>query len=266
MSLIYNLDVNLMSGRKNKTLDSFRLEEYRSELAEAKNYSELKKTYSSHLQEIKDLNTPKLWDNLNFEHFNIKNQNPMMWDRINTVARLIPRSIKKVLDIGFGGAQLEDLVGTSYDWHGLDISPKSVKSASKRHPNKHFQIGQITALNFPKLYFDCVIALELLEHIPPHSTFKALSQVHDVLKPDGYFIVSVPLNEDLEHTASNPNAHVRVYTPALIQAELHIAGFKIISTEFLYAFHKYYPAKKVLTQLFPFLKQPNIIIILARKS
>ena len=246
--------------------DPFRLEEYRSRLAEAKNYPELKKTYSSKLPEIKDLNTPKLWDKLNFEHSDIKIQYPMMWDRLITVAKMIPDGVKSVLNIGFGGAQLEDLVGKSYDWYGVDISPKSVKEASARHPDKHFQIGQITNLKFPKDYFDCALVLEVMEHIPPRQTFKALSQIYKVLKPGGYLIVSVPLNEGLEHMGSNPNAHVRVYSPALIGAELAIAGFKVLSTRFLYAFHKNYSAKKLIARLLPFFKQPNIIILLAQKQ
>lgn len=242
--------------------DPFRLEELRSRLAEAKDYSELKKTYSPKYPEINDLNTPKLWDKLNFEITDAKTQYPMMWDRINTVARMIPRGVNKVLDIGFGGGLLEDIVGNSYDWYGIDISPKSVKTAYGKHPDKHFQVGQITNLKFPKNYFDCVVVLEVMEHIPPRLTFKALSQVYKVLKPGGYLMVSVPLNEGLEHMGSNPNAHVRVYTPPLIEAELKIGGFKIIDRKFLYAFHKYYYVKK----LFGFLKQPNIIILLSQKK
>lgn len=246
--------------------DPFRLEEYRTQLAKAKNYPELKKTYSSKFPEIQDFNTSKLWDKLNFEISDPKTQYPMMWDRINTVARLIPAGVKKVMDIGFGGGQLEDIVGNSYDWYGIDISPKSVTSAARRHPDKQFKIGQITNLKFTKNSFDCVIALELLEHIPPHQTLNALSQSYKVLKPGGYLIVSIPLNEGLEHMGSNPNAHVRVYTPALIVAELTIAGFKIITKQYLYAFHNNYSIKKLITRLLPFLKQPNVIILLVQKK
>lgn len=242
--------------------DPFRLEEHRSKLAEEENYHELKKTYSPKYPEINDQNTPKLWDKLNFELKDIKAQNPMMWDRINMVARMIPKGVNKVLDIGFGGGQLEEIVDSSYDWYGIDISPKSVKAASTKHPDKHFQVGRITDLNFPKNSFDCVLALELMEHIPPHLTFQALSQIYKVLKPGGYLIVSVPLNEGLGHMSSNPNAHVRVYTPHLIEAELKIGGFRILDKKFLYAFHRYYYIKK----LFGFLKQPNIIILLSQKK
>lgn len=242
--------------------DPFRLEEQRSELAKKKNYSDLKKTYSPKYPEIDDQNTPKLWDKLNFEVTDIKTQNPMMWDRIHTVAKSIPKEVNKVLDIGFGGGLLEDIVDTCYDWHGIDISPKSVKSALTKHPGKHFRVSQITDLKFPKDYFDCVIVLEVMEHIPPRLTFTALSQIYKVLKPGGRLIVSVPLNEGLEHMNSNPNAHVRVYTPALIEAELNTGGFKVYDKKFLYAFHRYYYIKK----LFGFLKHPNIIILLAQKQ
>lgn len=249
--------------------NAFRIEELRSRLASKKEYKKLRETYTAKFSEIKDLNTPTLWDHLNFEHNNIKTRNPMMWDRIYTVAKTIPQGVKKVLDIGFGGAQLEDIVNNSYDWYGVDISPKSVKTASSKHPDKHFQISQITNLKLPKDRFDCAIILEVMEHIPPILTFNALKETYRVLKPSGYLIVSVPLNEGLEQMiarGSNPNAHVRVYTPDLIQAELKMGGFKIITTKLLYAFHKYYSIKKIAVEILPTLRHPNNIILLAQKQ
>lgn len=252
-----------------KSTNPFKVEELRSKLAKEKKFDLLKETYSSKFPEIKNSNTPTLWDRLNFEKFDIKTQNPMMWDRLNIVAKIIPKGVKKVLDIGFGGAQLEDLVINTFSWFGIDISPKSVKNATTKYPDKDFQLGTITNIGFPKNSFDCAIALEVLEHIPPHQILTALSEVIQVLKLNGFFIVSVPLNEDLESMikiGSNPNAHVRIYSPELVKVELEVSGFKILSSQYLYAFHEYYYPKKILVNLFPFLRHPNNIIILAQKA
>ena len=78
----------------------------------------------------------------------------------------------------------------------------------------------------------------------------------------------MPLNEGLEEMikqGKNPNAHVRIYTPDLIRAEIEIAGFKILKQKLLFAFNKYYLLKSFLVKFLPGFRQPNGIIIIAQK-
>ncbi len=64
----------------------------------------------------------------------------------------------------------------------------------------------------------------------------------------------------------NPNAHVRIYTPDLIKAELRIAGFKILKEKRLYAFHNFYGLKTLIAKhLLPRKFNQNNIIVLAQK-
>ncbi len=124
-------------------------------------------------------------------------------------------------------------------------------------------------MKLPSDHFDYAIAIEVLEHIPPCNTLQALSEIKRVMKPGGYLIASVPLNEGLEEMITrgeNPNAHVRVYTPDLIEGELRIAGFTIQDEKQLIAFHKWYGVKTILAKYVMFRKfKPNNIIILAQK-
>jgi len=79
----------------------------------------------------------------------------------------------------------------------------------------------------------------------------------------------VPLNEGLEAMISkgkNPNAHVRIYTPELIKAELEINGFKILKVKKLFAFHNLYKLKTFIAKYLLRKKSHyNNIIIFAQK-
>lgn len=249
----------------------FDIERKREELAKSRQYSELGSTYSKEFSEIDDLNSPKFWDLLN-QADNVSNRiNPMARDRINTVKQLIPKDASKIIDIGFGSAQLEKsvlLAKKKIQWFGVDISYKSVKRASILYPQGKFKTGNITRLKYQNGFFDCAIALEVLEHIKPSLTFRALSEVHRVLKSNGVFIISVPLNENLEEMVlrgENPNAHLRVYSQSLIKAELEMSNFKILKEKTLYAFNNGYMFKTLIAKLIPGIRKPNNIIILAQK-
>lgn len=250
----------------------FRIEELRAKLASSKKISELIKTYKRVNPEIKDLNTPKLWDSLNRRAPITRKGDPMTHDRLVSVTKLLSEENIKVLNIGFGAGDLETYVlkeDSRFKWCGVDISQASVKSAKKRFTKGIFKIGKIDELKFSKQFFDYVVILEVLEHVRPSKLFSSLKEVKRVLKREGKIIVSVPLNEGLEQMVKrgeNPNAHVRVYTPELIEAELRIAGFKILWTKLLFAFHNYYAFKAFISRyLLPGIRKPNNIILLAQK-
>src|SRR6266487_1950128 len=137
-----------------------------------------------------------------------------------------------IVNIGFGSGNLEreyfqSQSQANVNWHGIDISPASVKKVQQEFPNGKFEIGSILDMKLPSDYFDYAIALEVLQLIQPRNTFQALNEVKRVVKPGGYFIVSVPVNEDLEGMIArgeNSHGHVRMYVPELIEAELRMTG------------------------------------------
>lgn len=251
--------------------DPFRVEELRAILAEKMKLDDLKKTYRKSFAEIRDINSPEFWDKLLVENKERERQSPITRDRIKTVARMIDGLQGKLLDVGFGHGFIEEYLGTesTFDLYGIDISQKAVKKLQKA-VNGDFKVGSILEIPFTDKFFDVVLALEILEHIPPHNTFKAIDELHRVLKVDGTLIVSAPLNEGLEEMCRdgiNPSGHVRVYTPQLIKTELQITGFQIQKERFLYAFKTLYWLKKILPKTI--LKNkwiPNNIIILAQKQ
>lgn len=253
----------------------FRVEDLRAKLANELKFSQLIKTYSKSYPEIKDQNTPKLWDHLNIEARTLIDNNPMEEARLNFVSSLIKGDKIKVLDVGFGSASLEQKYfntnsGKKVEWFGTEISNKSIKRAQKQFPKIEFRLGKISNIKYPNNKFDYVVALEVLEHIKPSETFKALREIFRVVKPGKYFIVSVPLNEGLEEMVSrgeNPNAHVRTYTPDLIKAELQIVGFAVIKEKKIFAFNSHHAIKSFVAQyILPKKFKHNNIIIMAQKQ
>lgn len=251
----------------------FEVERSRAKLAKKLKFSELLRTYSSGYSEIRDKNTSELWDLLNRANCTLaEDKNPMLKDRLRLTANMINGDNLKILNIGFGSGNLEKIYFArkkNFNWCGIDISRESVKKALKKYPNGKFEVGNIKDINSKNSSFDYVVALEVLEHIRPVYTFKALGEINRVLKPEGKIIISVPLNEGLEVMISkgdNPNAHVRIYTPSLIKAELSIAGFKILKEQVLFAFSKFYKIKTFISKyLIRGIRHPNNIIILAQK-
>ena len=248
--------------------DPFEIEKARNILAKSGDFKGLVRLYSKKFPEIPDLNSPDFW-NLKLSSKNTDENGHMARDRIDVVYQEVKGHKGEFLDVGFGNGELEQkLQGTSLKLQGIDISPYAAKKASG-NLNGKFLLGDILHLPFPNNKFDIVVSLEVLEHIPPFRTFRALKELWRVLKVEGLAIVSVPLNEGLKtmiERGENPNAHVRVYTPTLIEAELKISGFDIRKKIFLFAFSSFYSLKKILQKRI--LKnrwKPNNIIVFAEK-
>ncbi len=244
----------------------YAIEHLRDKLASEKKLQKLKKTYSLKYLEIKDSNSAPFW-NVKWSIYNgLQQQDSITKDRIRTTASFLPKTAKRILDIGIGHGWVEELIeNRDVELYGNDISDQAIKDVKRRFQGK-FLTQSLYNLKYKKNFFDTIFLLEVLEHVPPSMTFKVLSDIRNILKSQGYFILSVPTNEGLEHMFGNPNGHVRMYTIPLISAELQLAGFKVIKLKTLYAFNKYYIFKKMIAKyLWKNHWHPNNIIILAQK-
>ncbi len=257
-----------------KKLTPFDVERTRANLAQRLEFDELRKMYTTVYPQIPDQNSPNLWNVLNLNEKPLITSNPMEDERLKIVTHFIKGANLQILNIGFGSGNLEQTYFSNHTdknihWYGIDISEKSVDKVQHDYPKGKFSVGNILNLKFPKDHFDYVTSLEVLEHIPPSHIMNALSEVFQILKQGGFFILSVPLNEGLEEMIArgeNPNAHVRVYTPELIEAELRLAGFRILDENLLFAFHTLHNIKSFIAKYSIIKKwKPNNIVILAQK-
>lgn len=113
--------------------------------------------------------------------------------RIRLIARYCDLSKVRFLDCGCGAGEyvfaLRDEYGT--DAWGIEYSKAKVAAAqaNKRH-GAHIRQGDLHDLDEPNSSVDVALLNEVLEHVP--DDYRALQQVHRVLKPGGRVIVFSP--------------------------------------------------------------------------
>ena len=243
----------------------FLVERARQILASIYDLEMLRKTYNSKYSEVKNLNTSKFWNEKMSDKTSLEVQDGMTRDRVRTAFKFLPRSVKKVLDIGAGNGFVEELLiqNKNIKIFGNDISAAAVKNLKNKFKGQ-FCKESIHKMKYSKKTFDAIFALEVLEHIPPSKTFNVLKKIKEMLKGKGSFIISIPTNEGLEKMKENPSGHTRTYTENLIRAELKIAGFKILKLKTFYAFKNFYAFKKISSKFLRNKWKPNDIVILSK--
>lgn len=259
-----NFDLNIK--------DPFSVEKFRNFLSIRKCYEKFKKTYKSGFEEIVNVNSNFFWDEVFNTESNNKSNSYMVNDKISDLVSFLISKKGKLLDIGIGSGTLEKEIArrdvNNLSTYGIDISSVAV-SLTKSLFDGGSKTGSILNIPFDKNFFDIVVALEVLEHISPSNLFKALSEVKRVLKRGGLFIVSVPLNENLEELIKqkkNLSGHVRNYTEKIIETEINIAGFTVVNKYYYYAFSRLYRIKKILKKtLLKKRWEPNDILLISKK-
>ena len=90
----------------------------------------------------------------------------------------------------------------------LGINQQIIEQTFARRSNVHqILFDDMTRSSLPDCSFDCVVAVEVLEHVEEDALF--LRQVYRVLKPGGVFLMTTPNGDFVEST--NPD-HKRHYT------------------------------------------------------
>jgi cyclopropane fatty-acyl-phospholipid synthase-like methyltransferase len=241
----------------------------RQKFLEKKDYKSFRKTYSKSF-DIKNENTDSYWSVLFGAKSDLKKQSPMTKEKIKIISNLIPQKPIEILDLGIGQGFVEELLVKqykNYSLNGIDISRTSIKRA-KQLFNGSFLHENV--LNIDKHYqansFDVILAIELLEHISPSRLFAFYKKIFSLLRKNGRFILSIPINEHLEFMDSNPSAHVRSYTFKIIEKELNLNGFIVEQKKYLYAFNKRYHIKTILSKLLKNRWEPNSLVIVAKKA
>lgn len=104
--------------------------------------------------------------------------------------RLVNHS--RVLDLGCGnGIPIAQQLADCHQVTGVDISRVQIERARKLVPNAEFIQGDITTTAFPPDYFDAVIAMFSIIHIPISEQVGLISAIGAWLKPGGYFLATL---------------------------------------------------------------------------
>lgn len=109
-----------------------------------------------------------------------------------SVELLKPFTGQKLLDVGCGdGRFCFELRHENINTIGIDYSKRAIAFAKAFNPSGKFFVGDITKFSY-KNYFDIVTLVEVLEHIPPNDIEKFVASLHQLIKPGGRLLVSVP--------------------------------------------------------------------------
>jgi ubiquinone/menaquinone biosynthesis C-methylase UbiE len=167
----------------------------------------------------------------------------------------------RILDVGCGdGRHLAmtrrvagvTAVGVDLDAHDVGRAAERLRTLDALPPAQGGSVrgagpwltlrGDIQRLPFPDGAFDCVIASEVLEHLPDDRG--ALAELTRVLRPGGILAVSVPrtgpealcwaLSRQYRNT---PGGHVRIYRRRPLRRMVARAGFRVLGGHFAHGLH-----------------------------
>jgi SAM-dependent methyltransferase len=100
----------------------------------------------------------------------------------------------RLLDVGCGEGSFTLRLGRDYKevW-GIDVQPRHIDEFRKKidgKQNYYTKIMSASCMDFPDSYFDAVLTIETLEHIPDLTV--AAHEIFRVLKPGGELILTAP--------------------------------------------------------------------------
>lgn len=122
----------------------------------------------------------------------------------------------------------------------IDISGEAPSGAAARTMG-----GDALDLPFPDAAFDCVIASEILEHVPEDE--KVIWELSRIVKPGGTVAVTVPRRgpervcwalSDAYHEVEG--GHVRIYREQELVSKLRDAGLRVVRRHYAHALHSPY--------------------------
>lgn len=147
----------------------------------------------------------------------------------------------KMVDIGcHSGLFTKKIIDkvAAKDIYGVDISTQAIKKAKGRIKQGNFQVADAQKLPFKNNYFDAAFCLEMIEHVD--SPKKVISEIHRVLRKNGYAIILIPTDNLLFKTIwflwnlRYPvwkHVHVQSFQGNLLEEMVKEKGFKIESVK-----------------------------------
>jgi SAM-dependent methyltransferase len=148
---------------------------------------------------------------------------------------VIPRRDEKiVLEIGCGsGGNLQLLFRDFRRRVGLDRSEHAIAYARRKvRPGDVIVRGDANRLAFRPASFDCVALLDVLCHSAIRDPQDVLRQVHEVLRPGGYVLITDGAYEFLTGAHSANVDATRRFTRRKLVTLLHTAGFRIVRASY----------------------------------
>jgi SAM-dependent methyltransferase len=128
------------------------------------------------------------------------------WRRGARLLDLPSRS--RILDLGCAFGFGTRALLPKYAAFGHDLDARYVERARKSLPSAEFTEGDAAATPYPDAFFDGLLLLDVLEHVPCEQA--VLDEIYRVLRPGGRLVISVP-NKGLLERWDSLNVYRRMF-------------------------------------------------------
>lgn len=139
-----------------------------------------------------------------WNYFNKENLKEYKWARprhemiFRRVKCLISRN-SQVLEIGFGTGELLKLLIAYFKCSAIDIAIENVGKIREKLPSVDLKlVNQDGTFPYEDNSFSSCIASEVLEHMSDKELNVAVFEIYRILKKNGYAIITLPAEEDLD--------------------------------------------------------------------
>ncbi|MEU2025704.1 class I SAM-dependent methyltransferase [Streptomyces sp. NPDC016469] len=137
-----------------------------------------------------------------------------------------------VADLGCGpGHVTAHLAGLGLDAHGVDVSPRMVDVARRRHPDLRFETGAMDALGLPDGGLGGIVAWWSILHTPPDRLPVLFAEFRRVLAPGGRLLLGFHAGNGEPYTSEKRTGGyayaIHLLSPDRVAGQLEEAGFTV---------------------------------------
>lgn len=135
----------------------------------------------------------------------------------------------RIVDVGCGPGHTVRRFASRGDVIGFDYSLDALGFARSTGV-RHVLAGDLTALPLASGSVDCVLALEVIEHVP--DDVAALAEIARALRPGGVVAITVPAFMALWRYHDEAYGHCRRYTRDDLAMRVRRAGLSVLSCQY----------------------------------
>ena len=144
---------------------------------------------------------------------------------------------QRIIEVGCGLGNLLRHLASREMVVGIEPSAETVvevQRAFANTPSVRIVCGSITdpsILSLSDYGFDTAISLNVFEHIDDDEL--AMANTHDLLQPQGRFVLIVPAHAWLYGTMDRSIGHYRRYTKRMLSEKMARAGFEMVQLKYI---------------------------------
>ncbi len=161
----------------------------------------------------------------------LESMSQAVWYNKWTVKKFVSFLKGDILEVGCGIGNFTTTLKEYGNVWAIDINENYVKqTAQSANDNTNVGLGNIEKGKyfFKNQKFDCIVCLNVLEHIRDDK--RALKNMSELLKADGFLILLVPAYDFLYGEIDKSIGHFRRYNKNQLKSMLEDMGFKIIKS------------------------------------